>query len=167
MENLFKKGAIFIHGRVLRSMGLVTHMTYVTSFWELAPRNLKVFARISLQFECRSAKTSFSKMPHRCVCANCGNTRDVAKNISLHTVPYYGNERQEQKRRRKRWVDFVNPNAHTGNLRRPRILQLLYCRARIFTFVARCCVSYHGYLSLDPFFSIVAAYFKAVHKIEG
>ena len=106
-------------------------------------------------------------MPHRCVCANCGNIRDVAKNISLHTVPYYGNERPEQKRRRKRWVDFVNPNAHTGNLRRPRILQLYYYRARLFAFVARCCVSYRGYLSLDPFFSIVAAYFKAVHKIEG
>ena len=67
-------------------------------------------------------------MPHRCVCANCGNIKDVAKNISLHTVPYYGNERPEQKRRRKRWVDFVKPNAHTGNLRRLRILQLLYCR---------------------------------------
>ena len=29
------------------------------------------------------------------------------------------------------------------------ILQLLYCRARLFAFVARC--TYHGYLSLDPF----------------
>ena len=90
------------------------------------------------------------------------NKVSSVKNISLHTVPYYGNERQEQKRRRKRWVDFVNPNVHTGNLRRPRILQLLYCQARLFAFVARCCVSYRGYLSLDPFFSIVA-----VHKIEG
>ena len=99
-------------------------------------------------------------MPHRCVCVNCGNIKDVAKNISLHTVPYYGNERPEQKRRRERLVDFVNPNAHTGNLRRPRIFQLLYCRARLFAFVARCCVSYRGYLSLDPFFSIVAAYFS-------
>ena len=25
MENLFKKGAIFVHGRVLRIMGLVMH----------------------------------------------------------------------------------------------------------------------------------------------
>ena len=105
MENLFKKGAIFVHGRVLRSMGLVTHMTYVT---ELTPRNLKVLARISLQFECRSAKTSFQKMPRRCVCANCGNVKDVAKNISLQTVPYHGDERPEQKRWRKRWVDFVS-----------------------------------------------------------
>ena len=31
------------------------------------------------------------------------------------------------------------------------------CRFRLFTFVARCCASYHGYFSLDPFFSIVAS----------
>ena len=31
------------------------------------------------------------------------------------------------------------------------------CRARPFAFVARCCASYYGYLSLDPFFSIVAS----------
>ena len=105
-------------------------------------------------------------MPHRCVCANCGNIKDVAKKISLPTVSYYGNERPEQRRWCKRWVDFVNPNAHTGNLRRLRILQLLYCRARLFAFVARCCVSYHGYLSLDPSFSIVAAYFKAMQCIK-
>ena len=37
------------------------------------------------------------------------------------------------------------------------ILQLLSdCWARPFACVARCCASYHGYLSLDPFFSIVA-----------
>ena len=115
-------------------------------------------------------------MPHRCVCANCGNIKDIAKNISLHTVPYYGNERPEQKRpeqkrpeqkrRRKRWVDIVNLNAHSGNLRRLWILQLLYCRAQLFAFVARCCVSYHGCLSLDPFLSIVAAYFKAMQCIK-
>ena len=40
-------------------------------------------------------------------------------------------------------------------------LQLLYCRARLFAIVARCCVTYHGYLSLDPFFSIVAQFFKS------
>ena len=105
-------------------------------------------------------------MPHLCVCANCDNIKEVAKNISLHTLPYYGNERPERKRRRKRWVDFVNPNAHTANLRRLQILQLLYCRARLFAFVVRCCVSYHGYLSLDPFFSIVGAYFNAVQCIK-
>ena len=74
--------------------------------------------------------------------------------------------RDQNRRWRKRWVDFVNPNARTGNLRRLRILQLLYCRARLFTFLARRCVSYHGYLSLDPFFSVVTAYFKAMQCIK-
>ena len=32
--------------------------------------------------------------------------------------------------------------------------------------MARCCVSYHGYLSLDLFFSIVAANFKAMQCIK-
>ena len=34
--------------------------------------------------------------------------------------------------------------------------------ARLFAFVARCCVTYHSYFSLDPFFSIVAS-LKALH----
>ena len=32
--------------------------------------------------------------------------------------------------------------------------------------MGRCCVSYHGYLSLDLFFSIVAANFKAMQCIK-
>ena len=45
------------------------------------------------------------------------------------------------------------------------ILLLLYCRARLFAFVARCCVSYHGYLSLDSFLSIVAC-LKAMQCVK-
>ena len=47
------------------------------------------------------------------------------------------------------------------------ILQLLYCRAQlhVFAFVARCCVTYHGYFSLDPLFSIVAS-LKALQCIN-
>ena len=35
----------------------------------------------------------------------------------------------------------------------------------LFAFVAKCCVTYHGYLSLDPFFSIVAS-LKAVQYVN-
>ena len=46
------------------------------------------------------------------------------------------------------------------------ILQLSSdCRARPFAIVARCCSSYHGYLSLDPFFSIVAS-LKAMQCVK-
>ena len=44
-------------------------------------------------------------------------------------------------------------------------LQLLYCQARLLASVARCCVSYHGYLYLDPFFSIVGS-LKAMHCVK-
>ena len=46
-------------------------------------------------------------MPERCVICGCSNTRDVKEGISLHVIPFYGNERTEAKKRRKKWVDFV------------------------------------------------------------
>ena len=49
------------------------------------------------------------------------------------------------------------------------ILQFqLYCRARPFVFVVRCCVSDYCYLSFDPFFSIVDFFESyAMREIEG
>ena len=45
-------------------------------------------------------------------------------------------------------------------------MQLLSdCRAWPCAFVARCCASYHGYLPLDPFFSIVAS-LKAMQYVK-
>ena len=37
----------------------------------------------------------------------CSNTRDVREGISLHVIPFSGDERTEAKKRRKKWVDFV------------------------------------------------------------
>lgn len=47
------------------------------------------------------------KMPKRCVVAGCGNVSDKAKGVSLHIIPYSGDERNEARKRRKKWVDFV------------------------------------------------------------
>ena len=50
-------------------------------------------------------------MPDRCVVHGCGNQNDEAsrsKGISLHGLPYWGDDRPMAKRRRKRWVDFVH-----------------------------------------------------------
>jgi len=44
-------------------------------------------------------------MPFRCVVYGCSNT--PSKDISLHKIPYYNDDRPEAKRRRKEWVDFV------------------------------------------------------------
>ena len=49
----------------------------------------------------------FEKMPARCVVGGCSNTRNIQEGIALHTIPFYGDDRPEAKKRRKRWVDFV------------------------------------------------------------
>ena len=46
-------------------------------------------------------------MPHRCVVGGCSNVRSLENGIGLHTIPFYGDERPEAKKRRKRWIDFV------------------------------------------------------------
>lgn len=46
-------------------------------------------------------------MPKRCVAAGCNNESNVEEGISLHKLPFYGNDRPEAKKRRKKWVDFV------------------------------------------------------------
>lgn len=46
-------------------------------------------------------------MPERCVVTGCSNTRNLDEGISLHTIPFYGDERPEAKKRRKKWVSFV------------------------------------------------------------
>ena len=46
-------------------------------------------------------------MPNRCVVAGCSNGSDAKNGISLHFIPFAGDDRPEAKRRRKQWVDFV------------------------------------------------------------
>ena len=41
-------------------------------------------------------------MPTRCVAAGCGNVKNPKEGISMHFIPYYGDERPEPKRRRKK-----------------------------------------------------------------
>lgn len=46
-------------------------------------------------------------MPDRCVDAGCSNSPNSEKGISLHKIPFYGDDRSEAKARRKKWTDFV------------------------------------------------------------
>lgn len=46
-------------------------------------------------------------MPNRCVVGGCSNVTDTKQGISLHFIPFAGDERPEAKKRRKQWVDFV------------------------------------------------------------
>jgi len=45
-------------------------------------------------------------MPQRYVVGGCSNVRSSENRIALHTIPFYGDERLEAKKRRKRWIDF-------------------------------------------------------------
>jgi hypothetical protein len=47
-------------------------------------------------------------MPFYCVAANCKNKASLKDGISLHTIPFYNDERPDAKRRRKIWVDFIS-----------------------------------------------------------
>ena len=46
-------------------------------------------------------------MPKRCVAVGCSNERNVEEGIFLHKLPFYGDDRPEAKKRRKKWVDFA------------------------------------------------------------
>ncbi|XP_046863273.1 THAP domain-containing protein 2-like [Xenia sp. Carnegie-2017] len=46
-------------------------------------------------------------MPDRCAVFGCSKRANYAEGISLHRIPFYGDERPEAKRRRKIWVNFV------------------------------------------------------------
>ena len=46
-------------------------------------------------------------MPARCVAAGCSAFADVTKGLILHAIPFFNDERPEAKKRREKWVDFV------------------------------------------------------------
>ena len=48
-------------------------------------------------------------MPKRCVAsaAGCSNERSLDEGIYLYILPFYGDDRPEAKKRRKKWMDFV------------------------------------------------------------
>ena len=47
-------------------------------------------------------------MLSRCVVYGCSNDPDAKNKIALiHPIPFYGDQRPEAAKRRKRWVDFV------------------------------------------------------------
>ena len=46
-------------------------------------------------------------MPKRCVVWNCSNVADKTKNIAIHVILFYGDDRPIAKSRTKEWVDFI------------------------------------------------------------
>ena len=46
-------------------------------------------------------------MPDRCVVAGCSNVPNSEKGIALHNIPFFGDDRNKAKARRKKWTEFV------------------------------------------------------------
>ena len=44
-------------------------------------------------------------MPERCVAARCNNVGDPKKGISMHKIPFFGEECPIKRKRRKQWSD--------------------------------------------------------------
>ena len=47
-------------------------------------------------------------MVQKCVVYGCSNTKDEKRGISIHQIPFFGDQRPEAKKRRRKWIAFVN-----------------------------------------------------------
>ena len=47
-------------------------------------------------------------MVQKCVVYGCSNTKDEKRGISIHQIPFFGEQRPEAKKRRRKWIAFVN-----------------------------------------------------------
>ena len=56
---------------------------------------------------CNSVRYRSTSMPLRCVLAHCSNINDPSKGIGMHKIPFWNDNRPETKRRRKRWIEFI------------------------------------------------------------
>ena len=76
-------------------------------------------------------------MPDRCVVYDCNNTADPENEIGLHKIPVFGDDRNECRRRRKKWIDFVlRRRAHWKPTKHSKICSLHFRRedfSRMFT----------------------------------
>ena len=76
-------------------------------------------------------------MPDRCVAYGCSNKAEPENGIDLHKIPFFGDDRKECRRRRKKWIDFVlRRRAHWKPTKHSKICSLHFRRedfSRTFT----------------------------------
>ena len=58
-------------------------------------------------FRVKDRVKDLDEMPDKCVVFGCSNTPNKEKGIALHPIPIYGADDPEKKKRRKKWIDFV------------------------------------------------------------
>jgi len=86
-------------------LGRVCLMTYIRE----PLQGLQVQGNSSSRclFTSRIAVVISKKMPSRCVVGDCSNNPNSEEGITLHIIPYFGDDRPLAKSRRKRWIQFV------------------------------------------------------------
>ena len=103
LVKVFKFGAFFGHGRAL---GRMSPSCTVTSSKDINIRVKLRKQRIVGDYNRRFEK-KLLVMPDRCVAFGCSNKADPENGIGLHKIPFFGDDREECCRRRKKWIDFV------------------------------------------------------------
>ncbi len=79
-----------------------------------------------------SLAQSNAKMPSRCILPTCGNKPNKEKNIALHKIPFYNDDRDEAKRRRKKWIDYIDSKGRiVGRLQKTRLSARFISRQRV------------------------------------
>ena len=108
MENRTEIAAILAHDRFFKGQGSgdycdATSRTQQSVFHAISYSLLVYVSR----FNRLILVTNSRNMPHRYVVGGCSNVRNSENGIVLHMIPFYGDERLEAKKQRKRWIDFV------------------------------------------------------------
>ena len=47
-------------------------------------------------------------MVQKCIVYGCSNMKDEKRGISIHQIPFFSDQRPEAKKRRRKWIAFVN-----------------------------------------------------------
>ena len=120
-----KNAAILVHVRVLAlGMGLAMYDVKTRT----RRSSVSAFSLCLLASRVESPSKSFEnlkEMPTRCVAAGCG----------MHFIPYYGDERPEPKRRRKKWVDFLKQKRARWEPSKTSVLCSVHFKPEDFTAV--------------------------------
>ena len=71
-------------------------------------------------------------MPDRCVVVGCFNVPSLEKGIALHKIPFFGDDRNKAKARRKKRTEFVQLKRAKGSPSASSAVLLLSLRSRRF-----------------------------------
>ena len=106
-ENHTEIAAILAHDRVFKGQGSGDYSD-VTSRTRQSVFRAFSYSLLVYVWKVRSILVANRRnIPHRYIVGGCSIVRSSESVIALHTIPFYGDERLEAKKRRKRRIHFV------------------------------------------------------------